>query len=305
MELNQLEALIAVAQAKSFSAAAKLLKCTQPAVSQIVRKLEEDIGESLFDRSSRDGTLTQSGKLLLDYAHKLLNLRSEARASLLELRQTQRGVLSVAANEFTSLYLVRVLDDFRRFFPAIRITVQRSLASRVQQQILDHSVELGMLAFHPEDPKLRSTVVYRDELTFVVHPAHPLAGASQVSIRQLGAESFVAHNVPSPYRLKVLQAFKRYKTQLNMDVELPTLEAIKKFVAMGNGVALLPAISVEAEVSRGELVPIRVRELKIERRLRIVSRKGSSLSHAARALMKTAEALSQRSGGPYLFQPET
>jgi len=304
MELNQLEALIAVAEAKSFSAAAKLLKCTQPAVSQTVRKLEEEIGESLFDRSSRDGTLTQSGKLLLDYAHKLLNLRSEARASLLELRQTQRGVLSVAANEFTSLYLVRVLDDFRRFFPAIRITVQRSLASRVQQQILDHSVELGMLAFHPEDPKLRSTVVYRDELTFVVHPAHPLAGTSQVSIRQLGAESFVAHNVPSPYRLKVLQAFKRYKTQLNMDVELPTLEAIKKFVAMGNGVALLPAISVEAEVSRGELVPIRVRELKIERRLRIVSRKGSSLSHAARALLKTAEALSQRRGGPYLFQPE-
>jgi DNA-binding transcriptional LysR family regulator len=304
MELNQLEAFIAVAEAKSFSAAAKLLNCTQPAVSQTVRKLEEEVGESLFDRSSRDGTLTQSGRLLLDYAQKLLNLRTEARASLVELRQAQRGLLSVAANEFTSLYLVRVLDDFRRFFPAIRIAVQRSLASRVQQQILDHTVELGMLAFRPDDAKLRSIVVYRDELAFVVHPKHPLARAKQVSIRQLGAESFVAHNVPSPYRLKVLQAFKRYKTQLNMDVELPTLEAIKKFVAMGNGVALLPGISVEAEVSRGELLCIPVRELKIERRLRIVYRKASSLSHAARALLKTAEALGKDRGGPYLFQPE-
>jgi DNA-binding transcriptional LysR family regulator len=125
-----------------------------------------------------------------------------------------------------------------------------------------------------------------------------------VSIRQLGAESFVAHNVPSPYRLKVLQAFKRYKTQLNMDVELPTLEAIKKFVAMGNGVALLPGISIEAEVERGELVRIPVRELKIERRLRLVSRKGSALSHAAHALLKTAEALAERRGSPYLFQSE-
>src|SRR5262249_28784708 len=258
MELNQLEAFIAVAQARSFSAAAKALKCTQPAVSQTVRKLEQELGESLFDRSSRDGTLTQAGTLLLDYAHKLINLRGEARASLVELRQAQRGVLSIAANEFTSLYLVRALDDFRRFFPAIRIAVQRAFASRVQQLIMDHTVELGMLAFRPEDPKLRSVVVYRDELAFVVHPAHPLARASQVSIRQLGAESFVAHNVPSPYRVKVLEAFKRHKTRLNMDVELPTLEAIKKFVALGNGVALLPAISVEAEVSRGELVHIPV-----------------------------------------------
>lgn len=305
MELNQLEAFIAVAQAKSFSAAAKVLNCTQPAVSQTVRRLEEELGESLFDRSSRDGTLTQAGTLLLDYAHKLLNLRGEARASLVELRQAQRGALNIAANEFTSLYLVRVLDDFRRFFPAIRIAVQRSLASRVQQLILDHTVELGMLSFRPENPKLRSVVVYRDELAFVVHPVHPLARASQVSIRQLGAESFVAHNVASPYRLKVLEAFKRHKTQLNLDVELPTIEAIKKFVALGNGVALLPGISVEEEVGREELVRIPVRELKIERKLRIVSRKGSSLSHAARALLKTAEALSERHGSPYLFQPDT
>jgi DNA-binding transcriptional LysR family regulator len=105
--------------------------------------------------------------------------------------------------------------------------------------------------------------------------------------------------------VKVLEAFKRHKTRLNMDVELPTLEAIKKFVALGNGVALLPAISVEAEISRGELVRIPVRELKVERRLRIVYRKGSSLSHAARALLKTAEALSERRGSSYLFQPES
>jgi DNA-binding transcriptional LysR family regulator len=125
-----------------------------------------------------------------------------------------------------------------------------------------------------------------------------------VRIRELGAESFVAHNVPSPYRAKVLQAFKRHKTPLNMAVELPTIEAIKKFVAMGNGVALVPGICVASEVARGELVRVPVKELKVERKLRIVYRRNAVLSHAARAFLTVAEAMAQSKGGDYLFQAE-
>src|SRR6185437_13636547 len=105
MDFFQLETFLAVAQTKSFSAAAKQVHRTQPAVSQMVRKLEEEIGEPLFDRSTRDGMLTDAGRVLEEYAQKLLNLRSEARSSLEELRQFQRGTLAIAANEFTALYL--------------------------------------------------------------------------------------------------------------------------------------------------------------------------------------------------------
>ena len=83
-------------------------------------------------------------------------------------------------------------------------------------------------------------VVYRDELDFVVNPKHPLAKAGEVSIRQLGAQNFIAHNISSPQRQKVIETFKRHKTPLRMGVELPSLEAIKRFVEMGNGVALVP-----------------------------------------------------------------
>ena len=138
----------------------------------------------------------------------------------------------------------------------------------------------------------------------MVPPRHPLAGEAQVSIRQLGAESFVAHIVPSPYREKVIQTFQRHKTPLHMDVELPTLQAIKRFVAMGNGVALVPAISVENELTRGELVRIPVRELRLHRKLRLVYRKAASLSHAARAFLKVAEAAALERRGPYRFQRE-
>lgn len=304
MDLFQLETFLSVAQTGSFSAAAKVVHRTQPAVSQLVRRLEEEVGEPLFDRSSRDGMLTDAGRVLQEYAQKMLNLRREARASLEELRQFQRGTLVLAANEFTSLYLLRVLEDFRRFCPMIKIAVQRSLASSIAEQILDHTAEIGVLSFRPEDSSLQSVVVYRDELVFVVPPGHPLAKAKSVNIRQLGAESFIAHNVVSPYRLKVLEAFKRHKTPLNIGVEMPTLEAIKRFVAAGNGVALVPGIAVGPELARGELIAIPVRELKLERKLRIVYRKGGQLSHAGRAFLKVAESVGSTTKGPYLFQPE-
>jgi DNA-binding transcriptional LysR family regulator len=304
MELFQLETFLAVAEEKSFSRAAKRLHRTQPAVSQVIRNLEEEVGELLLDRSSRDGTLTDAGRLLHEYAQELLNLRNEARQSLVELRQLQKGRLTIAANEYTSLYLLQVLHEFRREHPMIHITIQRTLASKVPQQLQEHAAELGTVSFRPEDPQLRSIVVYRDELAFVVPPTHRLAGASSVSIRQLGEEVFVAHNVPSPYRAKVLQSFARHKTPLRMDVEMPTIDSIKKFVAMGNGVALVPGLAVEHEIARGELVKVPVSELNFERRLRIVYRRNATLSHAAQAFLNIVESMSSTRQGRFLFQAE-
>ena len=304
MDLFQLEIFLTVAREGSFSRAAEKLYRTQPAISQAIRKLEREVGEALFDRSSRDGILTDAGQLLQDYAQKLLNLRSEARVALKELREMHKGKLAIAANEFTCLYLLPALAEFRNLYPKIKVAVHRSLASRIPAEVIKHSAELGVLSFNPEEPLLRSIVVYRDELAFVVNPKHPLASAQKVSIRQLGAETFVAHNVQSPYRAKVIQAFKRHKTPLNMDVELPTIDAIKRFVSNGTGVALVPGISIETEVARGELVRVSVRELRIERKLRLVYRKSASLSHAAQVFLKVAEVMAEKHKGRYLYQHE-
>jgi DNA-binding transcriptional LysR family regulator len=304
MELSQLEVFVAVARERKFSRAAEKLYRTQSAVSQTIHKLEEELGEALFDRSSREGILTDAGKVLYEYAEKLLNLRSEAAESLSELRELQKGTLVIAANEFTVLYLLPVLAEFRRLHPMIKVTVQRALSSHIPDDVLRYSVELGVLSYQPQETGLHAIVVYFDELVFVVPPSHPLAPAKEVSIQQLGAESFVAHNVSSPYREKVLQLFRTHKTPLHMDLELPTLQAIKQFVAMGNGVALLPEISVETELARGELVRIPVRELQLKRKLRLIYRKNASLSHAAQAFLKVAEAMAMERKGRYRFQRE-
>jgi DNA-binding transcriptional LysR family regulator len=302
MEISQLEVFLAVAREGGFSRAAEKLYRTQSAVSQAIRKLETEIGESLFDRSTRDGVMTDAGRVLQEYAERLLNLRENAREALAELRELQKGKLVVGANEFTALYLLRVLAEFRRLHPAIRIVVQRSLGSQIPDDVRRHNCEFGVLTYDPQDPELASVVVYSDELIFVVPPQHPLARESQVSIRQLGAESFVAHIVSSPYREKVIQAFEKHKTPLHMGVELPTLQAIKRFVAMGNGVAFLPEISVEDEIARGELVRIPVQELRVHRKLRLIYRKSAALSHAGRAFLKIAEAVADTQGGRYRFE---
>lgn len=299
-----METFLAVAEERSFSRAASRLHRTQPAVSQAIAKLESEIGEVLFDRSSRDGTLTDAGEVLREYAAKMLNLRSEASGALSELRSLHRGRLNLAANEYTSLYLLPLLDEFRRQNPRIKLAVHRTLASRISDEVLMHSVEFGVLSFRPDDSQIRSIVVYRDELALVVNPRHPLAGAGKVSIRQLGAQNFIAHNIPSPQRQKVIQTFNKHKTPLQMGVELPSLEAIKRFVEMGNGVALVPRLTAVPELKTGALVMLEVPELQTERKLRLVYRKQANLSHAAMSFLKVVESYALSQGDPYCFQPE-
>ena len=304
MDLFQLETFLAVAEERSFSRAAARLHRTQPAVSQSIAKLESELGETLLERTSRDGTLTDAGEVLQEYARKMLNLRTEAGAALTDLRSLRKGRLNLAANEYTCLYLLPLLDCFRGKHVGIKVAVQRALASRIADEVLQHSVELGVLSFRPDDAQVRSAVVYRDQLVCIVSPHHALAGAETTSIKRLGRETFVAHNVSSPLRQKVIAAFGRHKTPLNMEVELPSLEAIKRFVERGNGVALVPRLTVESELSNGALWAVAVPELQMERKLRLVWRKRAALSHAAQKFLETVEAHAAQHGPPFCFEAE-
>ena len=304
MELFQLEAFLAVVREGSFSAAAKALYRTQPAISQTIKKLEDEIGRPLFDRSSRRGVLTDAGRVLADHAERLVNLRHRALAALDDVRQLRTGRLTMAANELTCLYLLPILHEYRRLYPEVHITVQRAFASRVPAQVLDYGADFGVITFRPDTAALHSIVVYHDELAFVVPPSHPLARRSKVSISELARESFVAHHVSSPYRQKVIETFRKRRVELRMPVEMPTIDAIKKFVAMGNGVALLPAITVEKEVSHKELVRVQVPELTFDRKLRLIHRREGTLSHAAEALLTVVEAQSAMRRGRFAFAAE-
>lgn len=291
MDINQLEVLVAVAQERSFSRAAELLNRTQPAVSQAIRRLELEIGEQLFDRSSKDGTLTSAGEVLLEYARQMLNLRRDAQSAVKELRGLHTGKVTLSANEHTIFALLPVIEAFRRQNPKIKVDVRRGVASRIPTEVLGREVELGAISFKPEDEAVKALPIVVDELALVVSPEHALAKKDSVTVRELGAENFIAHNAPSPYREKVLQTFEKYRTPLNITIELPSLEAIKRLVEQNVGIALVPKLTARSEIERGSLVVLSVKDMKLERRLHLIYRRNSALSHAAQAFLQTAKGL--------------
>src|SRR5579862_6609659 len=286
MELYPLHVFLTIAAEKSFSRAAEKLLRTQPAVSLALQRLELELGEKLIDRSAKDLILTDAGQTVLEYARRFENLRQEMENSLAELRDNSAGRLAIGANESTTLYLLRHIERYRRLYPKVKVQVRRSLSSKIPAELIDGGLELGVISYDPEDDRLQSLVIYTDHLAFVVSPEHRLAGRKEVSINELGMETFIAHNVLSPYRAVVLKEFQRYKVPLNMDVEMPTVETIRKMVQRNEGVAFLPHMTVEQDVEQDVLREIKVTELNVDRHIRLVYPAKRSLSHAARAFLE-------------------
>jgi DNA-binding transcriptional LysR family regulator len=291
VDINQLEVLVTVARERSFSRAAEVLGRTQPAISQAIRRLEQEIGERLFDRSSKDGTLTPAGEVLLDHAQQMLNLRNSAARSMRDLRELQEGKVSISANEHTVFYLLPVIEEFRRQYPKIKVEVHRGVASRIPKEVTSREVELGVISFTPSEHSIKAIHVMTDSLVVIVAPEHRLARRDVISINDLGDEVLIAHNAQSPYRQSVIEAFDRNRTPMNIAIELPSLEAIKRLVEAGSGVALVPRLTAESEIAGRRLAALRVKELKLERKLNIIYRKNSVLSHAAGAFIETAQKL--------------
>ncbi len=289
MELHVLRVFYAVATERSFSRAAERLARTQPAVSLAVQKLENELGEKLIDRSGKELMLTDAGQVVFEYARRFENLQREMENALAELRDNAAGRLIIGANESTTLYLLKHIQRYRRLYPKVRVQVRRSLSSKIPSQLIDGDLELGVISYDPMDDRLECEVIYTDHLAFVVSPRHRFAGRDSVSITELGMETFIAHNVVSPYREVVLREFQRYKVPLNMDVEMPTVETIRKLVQRNEGVAFLPRMCVEQELEQGTLREVRVEELHVERKIRLVYPRRRVLSHAARAFLEVVQ----------------
>ena len=286
MELYPLKVFLTVATERSFSRAGEKLLRTQPAISLAVQRLEHELGEKLLDRTGREMILTDAGKLVLEFCRRFENLEREMENSLAELRDMASGRLVIGANETTSLYLMQHIVSYRRQYPKVKVQVRRSLSSRVPAQLIDGDLELGCITYDPEDDRLESRVIFSDHLCFLVSPAHRFAHRESVSIRELGMETFIAHNVFSPYRDVVLKAFQRAKVPLNMDVEMTTVETIRKMVARNEGVAFLPKMCVENDFEQGTLKEVRVEELSMERKIRLIYPARRALSHAAKAFLE-------------------
>jgi DNA-binding transcriptional LysR family regulator len=248
------------------------------------------VGQPLLVRGARQVKLTDAGELLRDYAERLLNLRDEIQKGMEDLRSLGRGELRLGVNESSIHALLPALARYRKLYPGVKLIMHRTLSRDIPQEVLNYRLDLGTVSYVPQDMKLAAVEILQDELTFVVPPKHKLARHRSVDIKDLGEETFIAHNVESPYRSRVIQLFEKYRVPLHRDIEMPTIESIKRFVQMGMGVAIVPRMCVRWEVERKLLAEVRIRQLKMPRSLYLVSRRGARISHAAVGLMRLLHA---------------
>jgi DNA-binding transcriptional LysR family regulator len=283
--LDDLRVFVAVATERSFSRAARKLRRTQPAASQAIRRLEDSLGERLIDRSARDGTLTDAGDVLLDYATRLLRLADEAAGAVADLRDVRQGRVLIGANEGGVHAVLPLIEVFHQSHPSILIDVRRVHARQMAQEILLRTIDFGVLTFNPPDRELLSVPLSTDELVLLVRPSDPLASRKSITMQEMGRQPVIAHNDPSPARERVLRLYEQRHAPLNICLSLPSLDGIKRAVEMGLGVALLPRRCAQSEIARGQLAAVRVPELRSPRQLRFVFRRDGNLSHAAQAFL--------------------
>jgi len=289
MELGELRVFLTVAAERSFSRAAMKLHRTQPAVSQSIRRVEDALGERLFDRATKDATLTEAGRLLREYADRLLRLSEEAESAVRDLKDLRRGRVLIGANEASVHAVLPLIARFRDAHPLVHVDVRRIHARQLGAEVAQGSLDFGVMTFQPAEPGLRAVVLGHDELVMLVHPSSPLAERHEVTLAECARQTVIAHNDPSHVRERVLRMFEQHHIPANILVSLPSLEGIKRAVAMQLGVALLPRRCAEAEIERGELVALQVPEVRLRRQIRLIYRKAGERSHAATAFLTVVE----------------
>ena len=286
MDLGELQVFLMVAKEGSFSRAAERLYRTQPAVSLTIRKLEDGLGQPLFVRGARPVRLTDAGTLLQDYAERLINLRDEVKKGLSELEGLTRGELSLGVNESSIHALLPALATFRQLHPGVLVRVHRMFSRDIPHEVLNYRLDVGAISYVPQEPQLQATEILKDELTLVVPPNMSWPKSAKSTSPTSATKTFIAHSVESPFRRRVIELFARNRTELNMPIEMPTIESIKRFVQMGMGVAIVPRMCVQWEIEHGWMKEVKVRQLNMPRHVYLVSRRGARLPHAAAELMR-------------------
>ena len=287
MDLLQLEHFLAVVEERTFTRAAERVSRTQPAVSQNVKKLEDELGTPLFARDTHGVSLTEAGKVLVEHAHRIVRARDDAMRELAALKNLTTGTLNIAAHESAAVYLLsHPLRQYLHCFPQIKVGIYRSPLTDIPRQVMDREVHIGFVKDEPVYSDLQWVDVHTDEMVLVAAPGHPFSRRADVHIRDLGQERFVLHHLCSTTEQKVLRLFEEHNTPCRIAAELWSFEHIKSFVQAGVGLAIVPQITIQQELRNGTLVRIRVPELNMPRRTLMIYREQGSLSDSARELIK-------------------
>ena len=242
MLLSQVEAFLTVAERRSVSAASAALYVTQPALTTRIKKLERELGVELFTRTPRGMRLTAEGRAFRPHAQRALQELAEGRELLRELREGRVGELLVGAAPAISTYVLPlVLRRFQAEFPNVHLIVRTGHSEEVLELVLREQVQIGLVRELPH-PAVESVPLYEDEIVLVVHPGHRFAepSASSIVVHELGEERLILFDRTSSYFVLTSTFFREAGVVPRGVMELDNVDATKKMVEHGLGIAFLP-----------------------------------------------------------------
>jgi len=287
INLHQLKIFHTVARSSSFSRAAAELLISQPSVSIQVGELERQLGADLFELVGKSVRLTEAGRVLDDYAARILALIDEARGAVDELKGLRRGRLLLGATPTPGTYVLPpLLGRFKEQYPGIEIILHIKETRRIQEMLLAHELDLGILGGKVGFPDLESSVFLTDELVLVVAPSHRLAALPAVRAADLAGEPFILRERGSGNREVVDDALHQAGVHVTPVFELEGAEMVKQAVAANLGISILWRCAVDLDVAAGRLRRVPVDGLEMKRAIWLVRRRDDRRSRAAQAFLE-------------------
>lgn len=286
LTLRQLEAFLAVARTLSFSKASRLIHLSQPGLSSAVRKLEDAIGTRLFDRDTRNVTLTPAGAELLSVADDLLNDFDFALDRVRDYLGGKRGRIAIAAAPSVAAgFLPEVIAKFQRLYPGIALQVHDTFSERCIEMLRNGKVDLALGPEKRIDPTLLHRDLFRDHLVLFCRSDHPLAKRRTVTWRQVASCDCISIRGPSSMRVLVDAAFARTSAKLRPAFEVEFVSSAIGLVTSGLAVVVLPHLMIK-QVNLTSVVCRRITGPEIHRDICAITLKSRSLAPAGEAFIQ-------------------
>lgn len=278
--LKQLRILKALATEKTFTKAAELIHLSQPSLSKQMKLLEKDLDVSLINRKHNNISLTPNGKVFLQYAERILALCEESCRAVIDVKNGERGHLTVGASQTIGIYLLpRVLALFAQNYPQINLKVQVNSTRIIAKNVLNREIDLAVVGGDiPND--LRKTLLVEklveDEFSLILAKSHPFAKKKKILKEDLYHLNFITLNSNSTIRKfidNILMQNQIEVNQLKIVMELNSIEGIKTAVSLGLGAAFVSSSAIEKEMELNKIEILKIDNISITRTLYILSQR--------------------------------
>ncbi len=275
---KQLYLFSVVAEERSFSRAAKRLFLTQPAVSIQIKRLEQQVGMALFDRSGREITLTEAGEELLLHSRIIQQQMDEAERMLEDLRGLRRGRIRLTMAATANYFAPQMIAAFHKQYPEARITLEVANRAGLIQALEENRSDMVIMGRPPEGLEVDREVFCDNPLVVIAAPGHPLAGCREIPLERLLAEPFIMREEDSGTRIAIQRFLDGHGLRPSVVMEMNRTEAIKQAVMAELGIGIVSLHTLEMELLLNRLVVLSVEDFPIMRHWYLVHRSGKRLA---------------------------